>query len=189
MSPRSLSVGSAALAALTMLASLGAPAAQPQSHPAQPWERRSSAFVALGADGVFSSVRARASDPRIGDGYGFDVHGTLGVSALGIGVGYQRTEHELTGTSDEATYSGFYVEPRVMLDLGAGNFTPYVAGRVGRAAVSMPPALASTASRLTGTEYGVGGGVQVWLVPSLALDLGAMWSRIDFGTQRSSVRD
>src|SRR5205085_11950627 len=119
MSPRSLSVGSAALAALTMLASLGAPAAHAQSHPAQPWERRSSAFVALGADGVFSSVRARASDPRIGDGYGFDAHASVGVSALAIGVGYQRTEHDLTGTTEHAVYSGYYVEPRVLLDLGA----------------------------------------------------------------------
>ena len=183
--------GRTAFAALATLASLVATrvAGAQSHHPAEPWERRSSAFIAVGADGVFSSVRARASDPRIGDGYGFDAHASLGVSALAIGVGYQRTEHDLTGTTEHAVYSGYYVEPRVLLDLGAGNFTPYLVGRVGRTRVTMPPSLTSTTSRLTGTEYGAGGGLQVWLVPAVSLDLGAMWSRIDFGTHSSSVRD
>ena len=182
MSPR-LSL----LAALVVLAP--ASHAVAQSRHVEPWERRSSPFFALGGDAVYSSVRARASDPRIGDGYGFDVHATLGVSALALAAGYQRTEHDLTGTTSHATYSGFYAEPRVLLDLGAGNFTPYLAGRIGRTKVSTPSALSTPPANFTGTMYGAGGGVQVWLVRSVALDLGAMWSRIDFGNVRTSARD
>jgi opacity protein-like surface antigen len=182
MSPR-LSL----LAALVVLAP--ASHAVAQSRHVEPWERRSSPFFALGGDAVYSSVRARASDPRIGDGYGFDVHATLGVSALALAAGYQRTEHDLAGSTDHAVYSGFYLEPRVTLDLGAGNFMPYLAGRIGRTRVTEPSSLASGAGPLTGTTYGAGGGLQVWLARSLALDLGAMWSRFDYGAHRQSARD
>ncbi|AHG89245.1 hypothetical protein J421_1708 [Gemmatirosa kalamazoonensis] len=192
MSPRPhLAGGRVASIAIGALATLPllAPRAQAQRHPPQPWERRSSPFVAIGGDGVYSSVRARASDPRIGDGYGFDVHASIGVSALGVGAGYQRTEHDLAGSTDHAIYSGYYLEPRVTLDLGAGNFTPYLAGRIGRTKVSSPTTLSSTATPLTGTTYAAGGGLQVWLARSLALDLGALWSRLDYGARESSARD
>jgi opacity protein-like surface antigen len=183
MSPRL----SLLLAALVVLAPASHAAAQ--SRHVEPWQRRNAPFFALGGDAVYSSVRARASDPRIGDGYGFDVHATLGVSALALAGGYQRTEHDLSGTTSHATYSTVYAEPRVLLDLGAGNFTPYLAGRIGRTRVSSPSSLSADSRRLTGTTYAAGGGVQVWLVRSVALDLGAMWSRLDFGNVRTSARD
>jgi len=189
--PRPSIGGRFVLGTLTTLALLAAPAhrAAAQRHLPEPWQRRSTPFVAVGGDAVFSSVRARATDPRIGDGYGFDVHGSVGVSALSLGGGYQRTEHDLTGTTQHATYSGFYVEPRVMLDLGAGNFMPYIAGRVGRTSVSEPPSLTGNTAVTHGTTYGAGGGLQVWLARSVALDLGALWSRIDYSQHRLSASD
>jgi opacity protein-like surface antigen len=183
MSPRLLIL--AALAGVALAALPARPAAA-QSHPLQPWERRSSPFLSVGADAVFSSIRARAVDSRIGDGVGFDAHASVGVSALSIGAGYQRTTHSLTGTTEHATYSGYYVEPRVALDLGAGNFTPYLAGRVGRTRVSVPPGLAGTTTALTGTTYAAGGGLAVWLTHNASLDLGALWSRLDLARSRSA---
>ena len=59
-------------------------------------------------------------------------------------------------------------------------------GRIGRTRVTTPAALSANSTRLTGTMYGAGGGVQVWLARAVALDLGAMWSRIDFSTNRST---
>jgi hypothetical protein len=145
--------------------------------------------LSLGADAVYSAVRAHASDPRIGDGYGFDAHASVGAGALSIAAGYQRTTHDLTGTTQHATYSGYYAEPRVSLFLGGANFAPYVAGRVGRTRLIEAASGASLATSLTGTTYGAGGGVDVWLARSLALDLGAMWSRLDIGSHRTSAEE
>lgn len=171
---------------LLLLAALAAPAlASPalaqRRHPPQPWERRSAPSLSLGGDAVYSTVGAHARDARVGDGVGFDAHVGIGVSALALGVGYQRTEHDFAGAASRATYQTVYVEPRVLLDLGAGNFTPYVAARVGRTRVALPAVAAATAGRTTASSYALGGGVQVWLARALALDLGALWSRTEYG--------
>src|SRR6476620_8870075 len=97
---------------LAALLAGAAPALAQRSHPAQPWERRSAPFVSLGADAVYGTVGAHARDARVGDG----------VGALAVAAGYQRTEHDFAGAADRATYQTVYVEPRVLLDLGAGNF-------------------------------------------------------------------
>lgn len=155
-------------------------------HPPQPWERRSRSSVSIGGDAVYTSVGSRDGTAAIADGVGFDAHASLDVSALSLGAGYQRTTHDLTGSSRAAVYDGFYVEPRVRLELGGTNFTPYVAGRVGRMRQSIPNVAASTTTtRRTGTALGAGGGLLVDLTRGAALDLGALWSTLSFSEDRS----
>jgi len=176
MSPRSF-----ALLALAVAVGAASPAdAQRRRHREQPWERRSAPSLSIGGGGVFSTVGSNARDARIGDGVGFDANAAIGVSALMITGGYQRTEHDFAGVSPKATYSTLYVEPRVLLDLGAGNFTPYLAGRVGRTRLRLPDVPATSAGSFNSTSWGAGGGVHVWLARSVALDLGALWSRLDY---------
>jgi hypothetical protein len=114
MPTTALRIGRVAFAstlALTLAGPLAPRSAAAQSHPPQPWERRSRSSVSIGGDAVYTSVGAR--DGAIGDGVGFDAHAGLDISALSLGAGYQRTSHDLTGTSHSAVYDGFYVEPRV----------------------------------------------------------------------------
>lgn len=182
MSPRSF-----ALVALAVLVGAAPTADAQRRRHASPWERRSQPSLSIGGGAVFSSVGSNARDARIGDGVGYDVNLAIGVSALAIAGGYQRTEHDFAGVSPKATYSTLYVEPRVLLDLGAGNFTPYLAARVGRARLRLPDVPATVAGSHNATSYGAGGGVHVWLARSVALDLGALWSRLDYGTGGSAT--
>jgi opacity protein-like surface antigen len=180
MSPRTF-VRATALVALTALVAAARPAeAQRRRHRSDPWERRSGPTLSLGGSAVFSSVGANSRDARIGDGVGYDVNAGVGVSALTLGVGYQRTEHDFAGVTPKAVYSTTYLEPRVTLDLGAGNFTPYLSARVGRTRLRLPDVPSTAAGTFNATSYGAGGGVHVWLARSVALDLGALWSRLDY---------
>lgn len=186
MPTTALRIGRVAFAstlALTLAGPLAPRPAAAQSHPPQPWERRSRSSVSIGGDAVYTSVGAR--DGAIGDGVGFDAHAGLDISALSLGAGYQRTSHDLTGTSRSAVYDGFYVEPRVRLELGATNFTPYIAARVGRMRQTIPNATSTADTRRTGTALGAGGGLLVSLTRGAALDLGALWSTLSYSEDRS----
>jgi hypothetical protein len=188
MPTTALRIGRVAFAA-TLALTLAGPlvprlAAAQRRHP-QPWERRSRTSVSIGGDAVYTSVGSRDGAGGIGDGVGFDAHASLDVSALSLGAGYQRTSHDLTGTTRSAVYDGFYVEPRVRLELGGTNFTPYVAGRVGRMRQTIPNATSTADSRRTGTALGAGGGLLVSLTRGASLDLGALWSTLSYSEDRS----
>lgn len=165
-------------AALAVLAAALAPGAlhaqrQPDDRPVPPWERRSAPTFSVGGAGVFAG--ARSGDGRLDAGGGFDVHAAVGVSALSLGVGYQRTTHDLAGTSTSGTLSGVYVEPRIAV-APFRNFTPYVAGRVAFLTLDAPASPAFAATDASRTQYGGGAGVLVSLAPNVSLDLGAMYT-------------
>ena len=156
-----------------------APAAHAQRHTDRrtpPWERRSSPGFAIGGAGLYTGVRD-SDVGRVRDGYGFDVHAAVGVSAFALAGGYQRTVQSLRDTDTDVTLQGPYVEPRVALASG-GSFTPYLTGRVAflRQRASGDVVSVSNATR---TSVGGGLGMLVSLGPAVHLDLTAQYTRFD----------
>lgn len=165
-----------------------APAARAQAAPGgvppAPWERRSPVHFAAGGGGIFQSSGGRAAG-QLGDGSGFDVFGSLGVSSLALGVGYQHLRHSQGGAeSGRATYHGVFVEPRFST-ASFRNFTPYVNARVGFLRATGP--LANAAGDRSVTSLAAGLGTLVWLAPGVSLDLGGMYSDARAGSRAGAV--
>jgi hypothetical protein len=146
-----------------------------------PWERRTAPTFSVEASGLYGSMRGGEVD-RLNDGFGFEAQGRLGVSAVSLGVGYQRSTHaienfeSLGGPTNDAVVSGVFVEPRVALELGGTNFTPYLSGRGARLSLTQSQADVD----VNGTEVGGGGGLLVWLAPAARLNLSALYSAVRF---------
>lgn len=154
--------------------------------PPAPWERRSPVRFALGGAGLFQSGRG-GTGPAVGDGGGFDAFAALQVSALSVGVGYQRTEHRLRASGPgRALYHGVFVEPRVSV-APFRNFTPYVAGRAAFLRQRVPATGQFAADNRSFTALGAGVGTLVWLAPSVQLDLAGMF--VDARGGRSASLD
>lgn len=149
-----------------------------QARPVPPWERRSAPTLALFGGALYTGARGGpAAGARVDDGVGFDVQGSVGVSAFALGVGYQRTQHRLPGTTANVTYQGPYVEPRLAI-APYGSFTPYLSGRVGLLRQDVPATGLTLAGRTNVTLVGGGGGLLVALGRGVALDVGAMWTDV-----------
>jgi hypothetical protein len=157
---------------------MAAPAlAGAQETPPPPWERRSTAAFGVGGGALYSGART-GGGTRANDAVGFDVQGSVAISALALGVGYQRASRGLPGTgSGSATEDGVFVEPRVAV-APFRNFTPYVAGRVGFLRREVPASTAFAATRTNLTQLGAGVGTLVSLAQNVQLDLGAMWTDV-----------
>jgi len=163
-----------ACALLPLLPALAAAQQRTDDRPVPPWERRGRTTLSVGAGGLYSGART-GGGARLNDGGGFDVHGAIGVSALSLGVGYQRSTQGLPGTGTNATVDGIFVEPRLAI-APYGSFTPYLAGRVGFLRQDVPASARWTASRSNFTQLGGGAGVLVSIAPSVHLDLGALYT-------------
>jgi len=177
MSPRPLPARSAfVIAALILIAAAALPVeafAQDRSWP--PQYRRDRPQFALEASGALAQLRGNALGPA-NDGSGFDVMGSIGVSVLSLGGGYQRSTHRL-GAGD-AVVQGVFFEPRIALPLVARNFTPFVYGRVARLERTSPAEIGDDVA--TGTGVGAGLGTYVWLAPNVQLNTTVGWTDLRF---------
>lgn len=161
----------AALLAATSLAST----ADAQRH-TPPWERRAGPTFAVGGAGIYTGPRG-SDATRVQDGYGFDVHAAIGVSAFALAGGYQRSVQSLRDTDTDVTLHGPYVEPRIALATG-GSFTPYLTGRVAFLRQQVRGDVV-TVSGATRTAVGGGLGMLVTLGPAVHLDLAGQYTRFD----------
>lgn len=178
----------AALAALVALGSVSAAHAQDAGDrvPPAPWERRSPVRFAVGGGGIYQSATGTAAT-RPTDGTGFDVFGSLGVSSLALGVGYQRTQHRApSADAARVVYQGLFVEPRFSV-APYRNFTPYVNGRVSLLREQVSAGTGSAIERTSVVALGAGIGTLVWLAPSVSLDLGGMYSDMRVGSRSGRV--
>jgi hypothetical protein len=148
--------------------------AQDRSWP--PQHRRERAQLALEGSGSLSQLSGNAVGSAT-DGTGFEVMGSVGVSVLSLGGGYQRSTHRL-GASD-ARIDGFFFEPRLALPFVARNFTPFVYGRVARLDRSVDGEIGSLETR--GTGLGAGVGTYLWLAPNVQLSSSVGWNEVRFG--------
>lgn len=164
----------------------GAAEAAAQERPVAPWERRGRPTFAIGAGGLYASSHG-SGDARVGDGYGFDVHGSVGVSAFALGVGFQRTVQPVAALDADATRQGVYVEPRVAV-APYGSFTPYLAGRVGFLQERIPGVGGAATTRERRTSLGGGAGLLVSLAPSVQLDLAGLYQHVERGGTTTGAR-
>jgi len=147
--------------------------AQDRSWP--PQYRRERPQLALEGSGFLSQLTGNALGSAT-EGTGFEVMGSVGVSVLSLGGGYQRASHRL-GVTD-ATVSGIFFEPRLALPFVARNFTPFVYGRVSRLDRSVTGEIGSLETR--GTGLGAGIGTYLWLAPNVQLSSAVGWNEVRF---------
>lgn len=151
--------------------------ADPDTVPPAPWERRAPVRFALGAGGLYQLSRDGAGT-RVADGGGFDAFGALQISALSLGIGYQRSGRRLPSAgAGRVTYDGVFVEPRLSV-APYRNFTPYLAGRVTFLRQRVPASAQYRADSRSLTALGAGIGTLVWLAPSVQLDLAGLYTEV-----------
>lgn len=181
-----VTVSRAALAAVAVALSIGAViplAAHAQDRSWPPQYRRDKPQFALEAAGSLASLSGNAVGAAT-DGGGFDVMGSVGVSVLSLGGGYQRSTHSLAG--GDAIVSGFFFEPRVALPFAARNFTPFAYGRVSRLERNINNGLGG---QNTGTGLGAGLGTYVWIAPHVQLSTSVGWTDMRFGALADAPDD
>ena len=119
----------------------------------------------------------------LNDGRGAEAQITMGVSNLSVSGGYQRSWHRVFGTEQDATLSGFYLEPRLALPFAASNFTPYLYGRGGILEREETVQGGQVTSKVT--QMGGGVGTLVYLSRGMQLNLGAGYQFLRAGTRIS----
>jgi len=149
---------------LTLLAAVALTAV-----PAAAQGRRTRPSISLEAGGVYAAYRGSDFE-LLNAGPGFDAQANIGVNNFSIGGGYLRTTHDVAGSDNDAVMSGFYVEPRLALDINWGNFTPYLLGRVARIESSTDDLAA------TGTSLGGGVGLLMWIAPGTQINSSVAYS-------------
>lgn len=117
----------------------------------------------------------------LSSGVGFEAQLRYTPSALSIGVGYQRSSHDLDlgpGFDETVAISGVFVEPRYVIDVGSSSYAPYIAARL--ALLSQSADVDGLSASTSGTQINLGGGVLLRLTPRINLDLGATYGAINF---------
>ena len=131
-------------------------------------QRRQAPMFAVEANANYQALRGNVYSD-LNDGRGAEALFTLGISNFALSAGYQRSWHDVLGSSRQATLSGFFVEPRLALPFAASHFTPYIYGRGGllqRAELVSDKEITSNA-----TQMGGGVGSQIILARGLQLNL------------------
>jgi hypothetical protein len=118
-------------------------------------QHRQSAIFSVEGHSTYQALRGDVYSD-LNDGRGAEAQFTIGISNLALAGGYQRSWHNVLGTTRQATLSGFYVEPRLALPLAASNFTPYVYGRGGQLQRSETVLDTERTSNITQLGGGVG---------------------------------
>lgn len=116
----------------------------------------------------------------LNDGRGGEASFTMGISNFSVTGGYQRTWHDVSGTTAtprQAVISGYFVEPRLALPFAASNFTPYLYGRAGT--LERVETVSGADRRERATQLGGGVGTLIYLARGVQLNVGGgyQWLR------------
>ena len=115
----------------------------------------------------------------LNDGRGAEALFTVGISNLSLSAGYQRSWHDVAGTSRQATLSGFFVEPRLALPFAVSNFTPYLYGRGG--VLERAESIGGEEFTSKTTQLGGGVGSLIYLTKGVQLNLGGGYQYLRAG--------
>jgi hypothetical protein len=111
-------------------------------------------------------------------GMGYHAQGRLLFRFFSIGAGVLRTSHDVEESTSDLKLSGFFVEPRYTFPT-AGNAHPFVSARFAKNDMSFT--VGSFTAEAPGTAWGIGGGMNILIGPSLDLNLGVAYNKISFG--------
>ena len=119
-------------------------------------------------------------------GIGFEGQLRYTPSAFSLGAGYQQSGHDVDmgvefGTED-ATISGFFIEPRYVLAVGSDAWAPYISARLARLTQAADVTVDDIDVEISasGTQLNLGGGALIRLASRVNLDLGLTYGKIDF---------
>ncbi|MGH7717849.1 MAG: outer membrane beta-barrel protein [Gemmatimonadaceae bacterium] len=111
-------------------------------------------------------------------GIGFDAQARVSFGGLSLGLGYQRTSHDVEGLDESATVSGVFVEPRLALPMSMSRMSPFLMGRLGRVSNSLEDT--GIEVEASGWSYGAGAGMNIAAAQRVALSLAAFYSGVSF---------
>jgi hypothetical protein len=133
-------------------------------------------------NGVFGDVFT-----GLQDGLGAEAQIRYTPSALSVGAGFQYTNHELEGRSEDVRLYGGFIEPRYRVHAGSNVVAPYVSARFSLLEVGFSGGDLSLSSNFI--QVNGGGGVLVRLGSRVNLDVGATYgyNRLGDGMLTSEV--
>lgn len=137
--------------------------------------------ISLQGSGLFNAVFGNVFT-GLRDGIGGEAQTRYTPGAFSVGAGFQYTNHELEGRSEDARLYGGFVEPRYRIHAGSNVVAPYLSARFSLLKVGFSGgdlSLSSTFMQLNG-----GGGLLLRLGSRVNLDLGATYgyNRLGDGT-------
>jgi hypothetical protein len=114
---------------------------------------------------------------------GFDVSAGVVRGPWQLGLGYDRANHGHEDSNGDFVVSNLYLEPQFHFVSATRRFTPYIAGRVGKAMASFDESYGGT-SDADGWIYGLGAGVLWPLAKSVQVDGALHYARVshDYGS-------
>jgi hypothetical protein len=179
-----------------LVATLGAVCVAATTAQAQAGQRFSAQASALYADLNGDAFEGLAS------GIGFEAQLRYNFQTripFSIGVGYQRTMHSLElselGIESDIPLSGFFVEPRLVINTGSERVAPYVSARLSRLTQKLDETIfldeigddVRMEIESSGMTLNAGGGLLFNLRPNLNLDVGATFGYTNFGDFETTV--
>lgn len=119
-------------------------------------------------NGVFGNVFT-----GLHDGIGGEAQVRYTPGAFSVGAGFQYTNHQLEGRTEDARLYGGFVEPRYRIHAGSNVVAPYLSARLSLLEVSFSGGDLSLSSNFL--QFNGGGGVLFRLGSRVNLDLGATY--------------
>lgn len=144
--------------------------------PAAPLRAQTASRASLQISGLYEAFTS-TDGQFFQAGPGAEVQLRYNPSAFSIGGGVQITRHTHEVTDDDLSFTGVFMEPRVVLDTGSETVAPYLSGRFSWSSIGLdaPPGLSSDGFAVEDISSGFaingGGGLLVNLGAS-NLDLG-----------------
>ena len=96
-----------------------------------------------------------------------------------VGGGIQYSTH--SSGPDDLKLTGFFLEPRLVLDVGSGSIVPYLAARIAYLHGSFTAGAVNGEGSSGGTAFGAGAGIIYGLTHRVNLDLGGALLRQTLG--------
>jgi len=143
------------------------------------------------ASGLFVTLSGDAYE-SLKNGPGFEAQLRFNPGALSFGGGFQFSNHDVDASdvNGSAHLFGAFFEPRYVIATKSTSFAPYVSGRLAYLRQSLDADISggpSVEGHSNGFQINGGGGFIVRVGPSINVDLGATFGRIDFG--EATVKD
>ena len=160
-----------------------------------PVSAQSAQRLSLQASGLHVSAFGDAYEGlKAAPGAELQLRFTPGVWSFGVGV--QASSHsfdDATFGNEKVLLSGFFFEPRRVIDIGSSRVAPYLSARVALLRQSIDFVFNDgvddydVTAEASGTQLNGGGGMLVRLSPRVNLDLGATFGLIRFGDVKVEI--
>jgi hypothetical protein len=155
--------------------------------------------ISIQGSGLFAQLYGDAfNDIKDGVGGELQLRYTPGVWSFGGGI--QFTAHDVSDQVSDvfagAKISGFFFEPRYVIDVGSSTYAPYLSGRFALSKMkfelqddALPAGFSSELSEPTGPTINGGGGLLFRLGARANLDVGVTFGYTKFDDIRLRITD